>query len=61
MNAAPTKGTIAMSLGQKVVLSFNGYWESNWEHVSNQVMGFLPLVQLTHDLSWDLHSVSVVL
>ena len=24
-------------------------------------MGFLPLVQSTHDLSWDLQSVSVVL
>jgi hypothetical protein len=30
-------------------------WEFNWEHLSNQVMEFLPCVQLTHDL----HSVSV--
>jgi hypothetical protein len=30
-------------------------WESNWEHVSNQVMEFLPCVQLNHDL----HSVSM--
>ena len=28
---------------------------------NNQKMGFLLLVQSTHDLSWDLHSVSVVL
>ena len=36
-------------------------WESNWEPVSNQVMGFLSLVQSTHDSSWDLHFVSVIL
>ncbi len=35
-------------------------WESNWEPVSNQVMGFLSVVQSTHDSSWDLHFVSVV-
>jgi hypothetical protein len=39
-------------------------WESNWVLVSSQVMGFLTeciyLVQLTHDLCHDSHSVSIV-